>query len=141
VGSRPENESDQYRIHTHSEDLVACGRCTDAEQFEAAGQVHEESVQVLPRKTSVRAAAARFWIAQGNGARALALLEEGLNQSTRSVPLTTLLVRLLATDSDAEVRDGRRAQRLARQFMKAGNGQDPSVLGAAAAEQGETSWH
>lgn len=102
--------------------------------------VHDESLRILPRNASIRAAAVRFWIDRGKGARALELLETGLRQDPRDAALAALRIRLLAAGADPTVRDLERAVRLVAQLLAGPDAHDPRVLSAAgvvAAERGD----
>jgi len=95
--------------------------------------VNDHSLRIRPRNASLRAAAARFWLERGDGARALELLDAGLRQEPDNTALSALRIRVLATDSDPAVRDQERAQRLIERMLTGAQAEDPRLLGAAAA--------
>jgi Flp pilus assembly protein TadD len=102
------------RFH-HAQALAALGR-----HGEAAAELGEV-VAAAPGEAAPRMAQASALLQAGRDADARARLEEGLARLPTSEPLAQLLVRVLASSSRPEVRDGRKALALAQSLLAAGS--------------------
>ena len=94
--------------------LSALGRPAEA-AAELGDVVAADPGEVVPR-----IAQANALLAAGRDADARARLEEGLARLPGSEPLAQLLVRVLASSSKPDVRDGRKALEIAQRLLAAG---------------------
>ncbi|HKV09347.1 MAG TPA: tetratricopeptide repeat protein [Thermoanaerobaculia bacterium] len=117
------------RFH-RAQALSALGR-----PAEAAAELGEV-VAADPGEIAPRLAQASTLLAAGRDADARARLEEGVARLPGSEPLAQLLVRVLASSSRPEVRDGRKALELAQRLLAAGS--TPDREEALALALGET---
>lgn len=93
-------------------------------------------VAAAPGEPAPRIAQASALLAAGRDADARARLEEGLARLPGSEALAQLLVRVLASSSKPEVRDGRKALEIAQRLLAAGS--TPDREEALALALGET---
>jgi Flp pilus assembly protein TadD len=86
--------------------------------FDGAAEEYGFAIRVDPRDTNARFGRAISLLLAGHEAAARQHLEESLAGGPASLPLEHLLARLLATASDANVRDGARALAMAQQIFQ-----------------------
>ena len=77
-------------------------------------------IAAAPGEVAPRAAQASALLLAGRDAEARARLEEGLARLPQSEALAQLLVRVLASSSQSDVRDGKKALALAQRLLAAG---------------------
>jgi Flp pilus assembly protein TadD len=78
-------------------------------------------IAAAPEEVAPRAAQAQVLLLAGRDADARSRLEEGLARLPKSEALAQLLVRVLASSSRPEVRDGARALEIAQRLLAAGS--------------------
>lgn len=94
-------------------------------------------VAAAPGEVAPRAAQAQALLLAGRDAEARARLEEGIARLPGSEALAQLLVRVLASSPQAEVRDGRKALDIAERLLAAGsNAEREEVTALALGELG-----
>jgi tetratricopeptide (TPR) repeat protein len=103
---------------------------------EAAAEL-ETVIAAAPVEVAPRTAQANALLLAGRDAEARARLEEGIARLPGSEALALLLVRVLASSSQPEVRDGKQALEIAQRFLAAGpNADREEALALALGELG-----
>jgi tetratricopeptide (TPR) repeat protein len=106
-------------------------------RYEEAAETFDRAVELDPASADAHLGRSLSRLFAGQDRRALADLEAGLVALPDDVALTHLLARLLATSSDATVRDGGRALALAERAARAEERVDHvETVAMALAEQG-----
>lgn len=105
--------------------------------FREAAMAFEAAVRSEPTALSPRFGLAMSLLLDERPAAARRSLEDGIVALAESLPLEHLLARVLAAASDGEVRDGERAERLAREVYRARPSADHAeTVAMALAENG-----
>ncbi len=98
---------------------------------EAAAEL-DAVIAAAPGEVAPRAARAQVLLLAGRDGDARASLEEGLARLPQSEALAQLLVRVLASSSRPEVRDGAKALEIAQRLLAAGSNADREEAAALA---------
>jgi tetratricopeptide (TPR) repeat protein len=107
-------------------------------EFDRAIADYTESARVAPHYAPALHDRASTWRAKGEPRKALADLTGAVRLDPRYAAAMADLARLLATCTDGEVRDGKRAVELAAKANELTGGKDASVLDALAAAHAES---
>jgi tetratricopeptide (TPR) repeat protein len=141
--SRPSEAIEAFRIASRLAPDVAAAHFSLAlvlgreGRFEASAGAYDAGLAIEPENSQAHVGRAMAALLAGQERRALAALEQSLERSADSITLRHLLARLLATSTDASVRDADRALRLAQQIMQSQPGLDHGeTLAMALAEAG-----
>jgi tetratricopeptide (TPR) repeat protein len=102
----------------HAQALSALGR-----HGEAAAELGAV-IAAAPTEVAPRAAQANALLLAGHDAEARARLEEGIARVPGSEVLALLLIRVLASSSQPEIRDGKKALEIAQKLLAAGSNAD-----------------
>ncbi|MFT7670985.1 MAG: arylsulfatase A-like enzyme/Tfp pilus assembly protein PilF [Planctomycetota bacterium] len=106
-------------------------------QLKEAGEQFEMALKCDPNLQLAALNLAKLQIMREDHAAALKTLNESLKRAPGHVDMSTLRIRLLACSPNAEVRNGKRAERLSAKLLAAGSNQHPGVLSAASAALAE----
>jgi tetratricopeptide (TPR) repeat protein len=108
----------------------AVARFQRAQVLASLGRLDEAAAELgsvvaaAPGEVAPRAAQAQVLLLAGRNAEARARLEEGIARLPGSEALAQLLVRVLTSSPQAEVRDGRKALDVAERLLAAGSNAD-----------------
>ncbi len=105
---------------------------------EEAAPLLRRAVDAAPERAELRRSLAAACLGLGRDAEARDVLEQGLVLDPRDGPIAVMLVELLSTSPDDEVRDGGRALRIGQALAEspAGHPEVPQALACAWAESG-----
>jgi tetratricopeptide (TPR) repeat protein len=109
-------------------------------QHELAATAFEKAITLEPKQSGYQLSLALAYQTGGQPAKAVAVYENLLKAQPTSANIKNNLALLLATSSDAEIRDGQRALKLAKEVIAQAGESHPSPLdslGAALAETGD----
>lgn len=100
--------------------------------YEEAANHYLKIVEQVPDHSDARLGAATALVLAGDHARALEVLEQGLELRQVDPNVVNALARFLATVPDAELRDGERAMRLAQELFARGRSPEYGITAAMA---------
>ncbi len=107
-------------------------------RFDEAGVQLREAIKIEPNSPRYHQSMALVYVRQQKPAKAIAELDEVLQQSPMDVGVMKDIAWFLATSPDASIRDGRRALALAQRANEITRESDPLVLIALSAAYAET---
>jgi arylsulfatase A-like enzyme/Flp pilus assembly protein TadD len=107
-------------------------------KVEEAVKLYEQSIALKPSKTAAIDELTGYYLGQRRFADAIRILRIGTEKVPNSVTYLNMLAKVLATCSDAQLRDGRAAVALASKASQLTDGREPSVLATLAAAYAES---
>lgn len=109
----------------------------DCNQIDAAIAEYQKAVDIDPAYAKARYNLGAALFRQGKIAAAIGQWDEAIRSQPDNLLTLNQLALSLATSSEASVRDGPRAVKLALQAVQLSGGQDPNILGTLAAAYAE----
>lgn len=105
---------------------------------DAALRHFRRAAELAPRDAELHLGVANAFLKTGRASEAMAQYQKTIELAPGNIPALTNLAWALATSSDAALRDGGRARRLAEQAEQLSGGSEPLVLHSLAAALAET---
>jgi Flp pilus assembly protein TadD len=101
-------------------------------RFDEGLREYDEAARLAPGEARPFYLMGKAWLRRGEGAKAGAAFRAGLEREPDDVQTLVYLARVLASDANAQVRDGARAVSLAEKANALTGGKQPFVLGTLA---------
>jgi tetratricopeptide (TPR) repeat protein len=101
-------------------------------RFDEGLREYDEAARLAPGEARPFYLTGKAWLRRGEGAKAGVAFQAGLEREPDDVQTLVYLARVLASDANAQVRDGARAVSLAEKANALTGGKQPFVLGTLA---------